>query len=101
MLTILEAQLTINPVSRFVRASDFQVNGVDAKGTSGIFHECHSRTSPAASTICFSKIEFVDEGIAAKSFKAVAQRQHDVAHGGGTILNQPDAAKRIIAQQAH
>jgi len=101
MLTILEAQLTIDPVSRCVLASDFQVNGVDAKGARGIFHECHSLTSPAASTISLSKVKFVDEGIASTEFKAVAQRQHDVAHRGVPILNQPDSAKRIIAQQAH
>lgn len=68
-----ETELLVDLQGCGILAHDFQMQGANSSRARGFFHEFQRLPSPAASAIFLEQVEFVDEGIAAEPFQAVAK----------------------------
>jgi len=91
---ILEAKSWIKLLSGKVVASDFQVDGMDSLCAGSVLDELHGFASPTLTTMAFEEKKFIDEGIAAEEFEAVAEGEHDVANDSFFRKDKPDQAIR-------
>ena len=76
-----EAQLTVEIHGSRILPHHFQVKRGDFELAGGVLQESHGLASPASGAIIGEQKEFVNEGIAAQPFQAVAEAENDVADG--------------------
>src|SRR6202040_2922579 len=56
----------------------FEMDSVHSKRTGGFLDEIHGAAPPSLTAMTFEQKEFVNEGIAAQQFQAVAEGRDDV-----------------------
>jgi len=76
-----------------------QVQGANPEFSGGVFQKSHCPPPPAAATTCLDEIKFVDEGIAAEPFEAVAETEDCVPDWRVTIENDPAASEVEIFEE--